>query len=687
MSKMQVMNEVYFRRSNKILVPSGGINPDNFPLVASLDANLRGLGYALDNTLALALLSADRDFLKNLHRDLIAQAKEIKGLRRYRPMYPNFPVQVMEASDAELYINAIFHYFGDAVGLRILPVYDETKRPDLDFDEKRLTVVTAGDDLDFSRLVVALVQSTAAYSATDKVDILALGDIVFPVNNAVLPNRENRAFLGAESIRRGVTPPAPETATDVLRLAVALSDGDISLAAPTKFGNFTRPQRRALLGMLNGISSPVEDMFRNEAQWKRLGERLHPGEFQARFPAASAAFVDLRAGDKGTTFNSMVEAAIERADVERLNTLLVKRPGEFARRLDHVLRIAGNRQYEVLNAFAGVADKVSPTVLIQTRNALINRDGEQRVFFPKGQASKMQVIDDKRGAIRQNVLDLAVSLCEDGLITQFKGRGDFGGSYVDPALKGIAVPFGLRNASKAVKTLGRGSRLPLGSDTNIVRFFIWWMDGTYRTDIDLSAVCLGEDFRNVFDITYYNLREKGAVHSGDITSAPNGASEFIDIDVDRLLSQGVRYVAMTLYSYSGQDFADLPECFAGFMERKDLGSGEIYDPRTVTNKVDLTSTSKSATPFIFDLKTGEAIWVDLGMKVQAAGANAFNAKDVTKTVAQAMVELTPPSLYDLFSLHAQARGGLVSRDQAKTVFAMDGDVTPFDTETILADYL
>ena len=40
-------------------------------------------------------------------------------------MYPNFPEQVMELSDAELYLNAIIHYLTDG---KILPSYETEER-------------------------------------------------------------------------------------------------------------------------------------------------------------------------------------------------------------------------------------------------------------------------------------------------------------------------------------------------------------------------------------------------------------------------------------------------------------------------------------------------------------------------------------------------------------------------------
>lgn len=701
---------LYFRRACAVAVTDTNGEPNSglFGLVASLDANLRKLGYTLSGDLALALLGSHSDTISTLEKTLVAEAKEIKGVRSYKPMYPNFPTQVMEASDAELYLNAMFHYFGTFIGISMLPVYDEKARPKLSFDEKKFTVVNLGSDAEYRHLLVNLIDSKSAYSETDRADILALHDatILKIVRECHFTNRENKAFVAADVIKRIAAGGAFskvaklselfifDTATDVLRLAVAMSEGDVSLAEPTKFKNFSRSHRRLLLGLLNEIYDPFEDMQRNPGAWKRLGEKLHPGEF-SQFPKAIAAFDSIRTNRGVQSFASKVEQAL-RVDKYAASDLLVTRPGEFARRLDELLRDSNRDDIDyILGSFADVSSKVSPTVLLQARNALMHRHkSNNRVFFPKGNVSKMQVTRDERSSIAAGYLSAAIIELEIGLTSQFRKLPSLEGTWVDPALKGIAIPFGLRSASKSLRTLGRGSRLPLG-DTNILRFFIWWKDApsggwgyVTNTDIDLSACVLDEDFNSVFDITYYNLREFGAVHSGDITSAPNGASEFIDIDIKKIVNKGGRYVNMLLNSYSGQEFVELPECFAGFMERKGLGTtGEIYDPRTVTNKVDLTAKSKMATPFIFDLKTREAIWVDLSSRVTGAFHNADSTKGITMSVAEAMTGLTPPNLYDLFTLHGQARGGLLDKDKAKTIFAIDGTVSPFDTEEILANYL
>lgn len=685
-------NEIYFRRANTIIVNNDS-SVINFAEVASFDANLRKLGYTLSGDLADSLLHAPVEEIVAIHNEIINTAKELKGVRNYRPMYPKFPKQVMEADEAELYINAILHYFGDAIGVRITPEYATLGRPVLEFDG--FEVIKLGSNVEFQKLMGSLLASKSAFSEADRNDINALSDEDFSLSAAHVvsfQNRENKAFYLAQTLKREFVfnGTIVDTATDILRLAVAMSDGNISLTENTKFRSFKRSERRLLLGLLDGLKNPVEDMLRNAQAWKRLGERLHPSEY-VQFPVASLSFQAVRENGSFESFNARVENALVNRNYILAVELVKTRPGEFARRLDHLLRTSINPN-ELLSTFASVASKVSPTVLIQLKNQFNNRDGK-RVFFPKGSIAKMQIIEDERADIPESVRQAVVDICNAALVGVFFDRAPLGKVYVDEDLKKVAIPFGQRSASGAIKTLGRGSRLPLDS-SNTLRFFIWWKDidsddyySSNRVDIDLSAVALDESFNKAFDITYYNLRDGGAVHSGDITSAPDGGSEFIDIDISKAVANGARYIAMTLHSYTGQSFADIPECFAGFMQRSDPDSGEIYDPRIVTNKVDVTAKSRAATPFIFDLVTGEAIWVDLTMMVQVGYSNVHNSKRTITDVVDAMVNLTPPNLYDLFTLHGLARGELVDRDEADTVYSLDGDVTPFDSEVILSEYL
>ena len=80
--------------------------------------------------------------------------------------------------------------------------------------------------------------------------------------------------------------PYLKTSTDVLRVAVVMSGGDVSLAANTKFRRFKRPERRFILDALEAIptSACTEDMMRRPEVWKRLCVNCGPRRLQTPIP-------------------------------------------------------------------------------------------------------------------------------------------------------------------------------------------------------------------------------------------------------------------------------------------------------------------------------------------------------------------------------------------------------------------
>jgi hypothetical protein len=143
-----------------------------------------------------------------------------------------------------------------------------------------------------------------------------------------------------------------------------------------------------------------------------------------------------------------------------------------------------------------------------------------------------------------------------------------------------------------------------------------------------------------------------------------------------------------LNSYSQQSFSDLPECFAGWMAREQPASGEIYEPKTVLDRLDVTADTRIAIPLIIDIEDREVIWCDMALRRNPRWNNNVhsNLKGINLTL-QSLIRLNKPNLYELFALHAAARGELVSSpDQATTIFSVENG-TPFRQEEIAAQYL
>lgn len=685
------MNSIYLRRRHRVYVKEGA---DRVPEthLAALQKNVEALGFVLSQPLMERVQTLSAERLSSFYKAFIKDLREMTGSHReFKPMYPNFPDQVMEMSAARLYLNAILHYLTNE-----LPRYVKQPRPGL-IDQPKLRVIELGTREDFENLFTQLAGSRTSLSPQDKQDVTWFAtqyrDDIARLMPKAIPVKENLAVVGAQLLRHTTLADSlldgkVRTATDVLRLAVALSDGDVSLAEPTKFGKFTRGERKRLLNWLERCGDPTEDMLRWKERWKRLAERLHPGDYSAEFPKTFAAFDVLRNDRDFVTFNGRIERHLLSRDAVGVLPLLAKRPGDLTRRLDHLLRLGGDPN-AVLDAFRDAAASVATPVLLQVLTHFTHRPQPRplRTFFPKGDVAKVQAIANDLAPLPQGIPEDVARICEQTLVARFSKLPPLGKCYLDPTLVNYLVPFSQRSASKALRTLVRGSRLPL-PEANVIRFFLRWKNGSSRTDIDLSAALYGSDFNYLDVVSYYNLQNFGGHHSGDIVDAPNGAAEFIDLDIERTLAGKVRFVVMSLNSFTEQPYCDLPECFAGWMGRTHANSGEIFEPRTVENKVDIASNTRICIPAILDLVAREVLWADIALRKHPRWNNVRNNLSGVSVVLRALTSLTKTNLHTLFSLHIQARGDLVPhKASADVVFSVNDGITPFDLSRIAAEFL
>ena len=308
-------NTILLRRKNKVLVEVGKneLGPE---YVLGLLKNISHLGYALSEELAARLSTLEEADFMEFHKALIKDLKEITGARvKFRPMYPNFPEQVKDTPLETLFdINAL-HYLGDWIGIRVLPDFPKKRRPKLDEDNK-IKVIDLGSEKEFEELFHNLLSSKAVFSSQDKEDVSwCVRHYASKIDHFLpeeMPNKENLAYVAGVLLTytetaENVVSRYIKTATDVLRVATALSDGDVSLSENTKFKSYKRAERRFLLGLLESCAAPTEDMLRHKKRWIRLGERLHPGEYKTKYPKAAEGFDVLRNDKPFDTFNRTLE--------------------------------------------------------------------------------------------------------------------------------------------------------------------------------------------------------------------------------------------------------------------------------------------------------------------------------------------------------------------------------------------
>lgn len=686
-----MLNEILLRRKHKVTVdlktPLNKIAVESLTHLFTFELNLSSLGFSLEQNFALFLAKQPVAVIDDLYKELIPALKALIGAdKEYKVMYPNFPKQVAEADDAELWINAILHYISFGTWL---PEYEKVERAPLAELSKRQEL-TLGSLKDLKEIFTNLLSSKTSLAQQDYKDLEWCLENVEESWNWIpeeITFKEILAWISAKLIEKGKTKVLAKyykTATDVLRLAVSLSDGDVSLAKNTKFKSFSRKERRILMILLAQCSNLNEDMWRYREQWIRLGERLHPGEFKGQaFKKVQLAFKSLREEKKPLFWTGRVEGLIKstehtKDEMKALLGLLTQRPGEFARRLDKLLRDYPDYKSEIVESFSTVADKVSTPVLLQALAHFQYRSCEDlRTVMPKGNAAKIQVLDSFSQEIG-NTTDLRVVII-NALDQQYSRRSPLGNVWIDRSLSDFIVPFSQRSATSAYKVMTRGSRFTLAKKN--VRFFIWWTnmkDEFSAVDLDLSAAFYNENWGYVGHVSYTNIKDSAreCYHSGDITNGGafggKGVSEFIDVDLDSMLKDGVRYVVPQVYSYNGEPFSQVP-CTFGWMERSDLNSGEIYEPTTVENQISLSSEGRYTVPLVIDCKERKVIWTDLSGQFQSAQFNNLESNLVGTTLAAyAMVNLKRTTMFQVAALNALARGKVVEDvAEADVIFTTD----------------
>ena len=600
--------------------------------VCSANMKLMEYGYIMARDLFDACCKAEyNDFLKTWSALYDCVTEDGKAISQISPIWPNFPDDAMKADLVDLYVVNFLNYLTCG---EWQPDFDPTKFcPAL--DRSHLPAVKQIPACDEEEIYRYSVQSITGHSplSPDEAscvfdtlmhDIDFTSELMDRMKPKHIPCKENLALYVSRIISR------PEwreqacfrdfkSSTDVLRLAAAMSDQDVSLSKAPKFRNFKRGERRQLLELLEHTDKN-EGFALHPEEFKRLGERLHPGDYSYIFKEDYEIFTKIRNGVKIETYNSKLQELMKKpVNAELLSAHLMMRPGMFARNLDFALRNCSNEQQmeNVLFRFISVCKSIEPRVLVQLINHFRNRNNPVHLASGKanGAASK---------ALERDIEPLSEDICKrvardifNQLWQVLRAEDTEPKSvYIDPDChcNKLIFPDNPRQVTSAVRAAACGSRTNL-PDGNVLRAFLYWKgnDGPdlwNGIDLDLSVVFYGEEKAKF--VYYANPKDEtlGAIHSGDRRcSGKNGAVEYVDFDIKKCFQNGFRYAALTVKSYSGEKFSEMENAFCGVMVR-DGKTGEQFEPTTVKDRFALTTDSDQLVMVVIDLMTREVITVD-----------------------------------------------------------------------------
>jgi stress response protein SCP2 len=427
-----------------------------------------------------------------------------------------------------------------------------------------------------------------------------------------IPVRENRAIVNLGRVNNERIP-IVDTPTDILRLACALSGGDVTLVEKTKFKSFPRKVRALLMTALDSVieTSPdkLADVNQYREPWKRLAERLHPHEYR-RLIHAQDVFAVARRNKRVRSLTAKVEIAFADNNIMETVKLLAVAPGMLFRSLDRILRsLARQESATLIDTVQAVIHKVSGRVILSVREHLQNRMAEReapgRIFA--NSRGKAWVASDSRIAIEQGAIEKLFDIFDAELLRRLPNVKQL---IVNHEVSSLALPLSDKNKASGFAIMPRGSMSPIGD--GILRFFVYWKEKGQRTDYDLSVVLLDENYQIVNQLSWTNLRTADDIggHSGDITSAALGATEFVDINLE---SVNCKYIIPQVNIFAGESFQEVEQCFFGFMERTPEQRGKPFEAATVRMKSDLRGKGKIALPlaFIKDKDKWSVKWMHL----------------------------------------------------------------------------
>ncbi|NDU72735.1 hypothetical protein GWI34_08845 [Actinomadura sp. DSM 109109] len=637
------LEELIVRHTHRIPAPSGPSGDGATP-ARQFDAALMSAGFKLSGDVVRRLSGVEEQAVRSVAVRTLATVREMVGDHvRHNAYFRDFPRNVPDTLDFWL---GLFHEtlqdaelapaareaqrtgVLDLLKLKGYGRYQHTYEEMLAAQDEliaaasdRVTVLHLGRPLteEAADLYLRLAESTTPLGEEEMevLEKLAAHHLSGP-HPQNMPVRENRALINRVRLDLGAEL-LVDTVTDVLRLACALSDGDVTLQEPTRFAPMSRPVRRKLLAALDGVvrddPGKLGDVAAWREPWKRLGERLHPHEYP-RWAGAADVFAVARGEKRAPSFAARVEARLASGDVAGAARVAAGAPGMLFRSLDRLLRLAPGSEDAVLDAAEAVAGRVSGRVLLSVREHLLNRaDGTGRTRLFANRLGRGVAAPDTRPPLDAGAVERLTTMLEREIRDRLPSPGRL---VVDPDVLGVALPLSGKAAGKGLGVLPRGSVSPV--DGELLRFFVYWRQHERRTDFDLSVLMLGKDYGDPEWISYTNLKTVAGEHSGDITDAPEGASEFINLTLSKVEA---RFIVPQVDIYSGEGFDRVEESFFGFMLRDGDQKGRPFEARTVRMRSDLRGPGRVALPVVF-LRGDDGRWRAKWLHLHLMGGPEFN---------------------------------------------------------------
>ena len=562
-----------------------------YRMALTANARLAAYNYRLDeqSLLALAKLYASGTFCDPA-TITAAWLKE----PTWKPMYPDFPTQVMSMDEATYRLHQGLHYlstYGVEQISAALGIPGEVREGWLPKVEETEKTKTGGALLETKVLNLAFTKEEAAAAVwqhllyrnermTDA-DVRLAASLPIPADadGSKIVFHENALMLLEQALRSSKHTPVEAYVQRAQHFAA--HPGDVikfimhlrACIGPQE--HFPTSWRRRLVALLESYPawSLAENLTLDRERSLRALELLSYNRFSKQ--AEHRAAVDALRDGTLRSWASKKEAAYASGDVDAIVRVLSERPGIMLREvvrmirvgvpaeaIEQVLRESKLSLATLLNTIAKLSAPFDQLKRIHSREERLNYldylEMSNGLECPEGILDPQEV--ERENGIRAQAAQIMRSLLRErlrALETPLRGKR----VMLDTQGYDLAHSCVLTNMAKGVSSYfapGMAMRIP--EEARCVRFFVFWDDRSKRVDLDLHATT-DTGMHVGWNGAYFN---SGMIMSGDITHSTD-AVEYLDVEPEEAAKAGNKYVTLTLHYFNGGTFNEVATAFTGLL--------------------------------------------------------------------------------------------------------------------------
>ncbi|PHI03065.1 TerD family protein [Fusobacterium polymorphum] len=712
------INSIAFRHLNGIYIPKNIDNNVNETLsieeLATLIKKFEGYGYIFSKELAIAISKEERNVIIDKLKAVIKVIEDFKSDKNYTVFYKNFPDEVINMSEIDLYINQILHYWIGYLPSNSENIIKEDVEPSKLVKARELNLI---DDEMIEKLFIDLLSSNVTLSEQylDDVCVLTNNKSIKELENYMeyIQMKETLTTVSSYILKKeGVLIGNFKTATDILRLIAKISGNELN-NKHIHFAYFSRAELREFIDKLENLKNIMPDIKRYSKPWhtffKLYAKKINFNKYPKVRKVADMLFGDISYMTERGKINEKIKRLPIMSEEELDNFVkeYIVFYGDYVREILSLLNKAKENQYEkLLLGLENCVTKVNTRILFQLYDRIINLKAKDktipRLVNSKGKWRRLR----ESISLSDELLNRVLQIVEDGIKTQLKEKENLGKVYIDEDYKNIMLTTSEKDSNVSLRPMTRGSRIKFNPDAEVLRFFVAWknldektlkeLNTIYdRVDVDLSALTFNENLEFNDVAAYYNQKKSGFAFSGDITNAPEGALEYIDVfDLERLKKKGNRYILMQIRSYNGYTFEEINSVYAGVMELTSIEAKEkknMYST-AITEGFQIVSSERTTNTILVDLKKFEYIWLDMNMDSYKLDIfqNALNYEEIPylNDMLRYFSRKQYITMYDLLKLNADVRGILTKdKKEADVIFEKVDNKNNLALADILSNYL